>query len=97
MANSLSRKHLKSDHGKESTFPTFRRLLFEGVKKNRNGRALVSLYQPENHLPGLAAQSETNVGHTAWTYNGLQQAASRLAIGLHGRGVREGSVVAAFL
>ncbi|KAI4089435.1 MAG: hypothetical protein LQ344_005437 [Seirophora lacunosa] len=57
----------------------------------------VYLSKPENHLSGLVAQSETNVGHAVWTYKELQQAASRLAVGLHGRGVREGSVVAAFL
>ncbi|KAL9008941.1 MAG: hypothetical protein Q9173_005983 [Seirophora scorigena] len=97
MAKSLLCGLLESYHGEEPIAPTFRRLLVGGVKKNPNGRALVSLYQPENHLSGLVAQSETNVGRTVWTYKELQQAASRLAVGLHGRGVREGSVVAAFL
>ena len=80
-----------------STTHHLRDLLLEGVQKNPNGTAVVSLYQPEGHLSHLTLQGTKDLGHLSWTYCELQHAASRLATILHGNGARKDSGVATFL
>ena len=93
-----SSEELAEDWSPEiSPTPTFRQLLSQGVTKNPYGAAIISLFQPRGHLPGLMKQAATDVDHVQLTYNELQQAASRLAIILHGHGVRRESVIACFL
>ena len=76
---------------------SFRRLLSTGAEKSLEEPALISLYQSKNLLPALMTQSRSDVDHLVWSYKELQEAASSLAVILHGYGVKHGSTIACFL
>lgn len=72
------------------------RLLSKSAEQNPHSTALISLYQARDHFSELVVQSK-DVDHVAWTYSELQQASTRLAVVLHGHGIRKGSIIACFL
>ena len=98
MSDPPSTHELAEEHGAElPLYHSLWGLITEGVKKNADGPAVISLYQGANHLSSLISKDVEDAGHLTWTYTELQEAAERLAEILHATGVRKGSVVALFL
>ena len=101
----MSSKELSEAHGAEvPLLHSLWDLLTDGVKKNAEGPAIVSLWQPADHLSSFTskdavstAKSSTKSDHLSWTYTELQFAAEQLASVLYSNGVRKGSRIAAFL
>ena len=98
MSESPSTHELAEEHGAElPLYHSLWAMITEGVKKNADGPAVISMYQGANHLSFLISKDVEDASHLIWTYTELQEAAERLAEILHATGVRKGSVVALFL
>ncbi|KAI4236336.1 MAG: hypothetical protein L6R40_006175 [Gallowayella cf. fulva] len=101
----MSLEGLSEAHGAEVPLShSLWETLTEGVKKNAEGQAIVSLWQPADHLSSwisrdtaLTAKSCIESDHLSWTYTELQFAAEQLASALYSKGVRKGSRIAVFL
>ncbi|CAK1361817.1 4-coumarate--CoA ligase 2 [Cercospora beticola] len=83
--------------------------LAEGLAKNADGLAVITVHQSADHLSELTTcktsldPSGTGAGDAstrnclAWTYNQLHAAAVKLAIGLQQRGIQPGMRIATFI
>lgn len=76
-------------------------LFVEGLSKNPDGAALVSLQQPNDHLEdlvGAPANASLEANHLIWTYRQLERGVNKLAICLSFRhGVGKGCTITSFI
>ncbi|KAL8696153.1 MAG: hypothetical protein Q9224_002944 [Gallowayella concinna] len=101
----MSFEGLSEAHGAEiPLYHSLWDLLTEGVDKNPEGEAIVSLWQPADHLSFLTFNNpvstpkwDSKPDYLSWTYIELRFGAEQLASVLYSNGVRKGSRIAAFL
>ena len=101
----MSLEELSEAHGAEAPLShSLWESLTEGVKRNAEGQAIVSLWQPADHLSSFISRNAASTvksnlksDHLSWTYTELENAAEQLAAALYSSGVRKGSKIAAFL
>lgn len=76
-------------------------LFVEGLSKNPDGAALISLYQPSDHLKdlvGASAKDYWKESHLVWSYRQVERGVTKLATSLSlNYGVEKGSLIASFI